>query len=245
MAQDRPSCLVQALCWLLLAFEVGLSSARRALLAHSRHAFNTGYGEQVPFRTAIGCEVSRSARRAPRVRGVMGTPPPPRASHRVGIRRADVGGSKRRSAPYKALGPAGAADRAGRGESSEDPRAQAGERSTADSCRYPRPDCQDPQRPAVWRLGKAVFALLQAGTTLSAPEGGRGCGVRRKGQKSTPKVSSGRGQMLSGNPEPYWAPTPGEANQSELRCSFLTSLHCNIPSKPLSAEHSCRNDPGD
>lgn len=76
--------------------------------------------------------MSRSAGRAPRVRGVTGTPPPPRASHRVGIRRADVGGSKRRSAPYKALGPAGAADRAGLGESSGDPRAQATERSTTD-----------------------------------------------------------------------------------------------------------------
>lgn len=63
----------------------------------------------------------------------MGTPPPPRASHRVGIRRADVGGSKRRSAPYKALRPAGAADRAERRESSGDPRAQAREPSTSDS----------------------------------------------------------------------------------------------------------------
>lgn len=74
------------------------------MLALNRHAFNTSRGQQVPFRTTVECEVSSSARRAPRVPGVMGTPPPPSANHRVGIRRADVGGSKRQSAPYKALG---------------------------------------------------------------------------------------------------------------------------------------------
>lgn len=105
-----------------------------AQLAQNRHAFNTSRGEQIPFRTTTGRKVSLSAGRAPRVRGVTGTPPPPRGGHRVGIRRADVGGSKRRPAPYKALGrPAGAADRAGRGESSGDPRAQARERSATDS----------------------------------------------------------------------------------------------------------------
>lgn len=54
---------------------------------------------------------------APRVRGSAGTPPPPPArgrSHPVGFRRADVGGSKRLPAPYKAVWAARAGDRAAR-----------------------------------------------------------------------------------------------------------------------------------
>nr|XP_042135897.1 protein Wnt-11 isoform X2 [Peromyscus maniculatus bairdii] len=82
----------------------------------------------------------------------MGTPPPPRASHRVGSRRADVGGSKRRSEPYKALGPPGAADRAGRRESSGDPRAQAREPGRARAASVRAPSARIPCAPLcrVW-----------------------------------------------------------------------------------------------
>ncbi|XP_075858438.1 protein Wnt-11 isoform X2 [Microcebus murinus] len=71
-----------------------------------------------PLCNSTGCEVlwsggpGRSGSVAP-----AGTPPPPPAcglSHPVGFRRADVGGSKRPPAPYKAVWAAGAADRAGR-----------------------------------------------------------------------------------------------------------------------------------
>lgn len=165
----------------------------------------------------------------------MGTPPPPRASHRVGIRRADVGGSKRRSAPYKALRPAGAADRAGRGESSVDSRAQAGEPSTVDSSRHPRPDCQDPQGSAARRLGKAVLAAPAGGDHTPSSRGRPGLRGTQGAPEEYPegkqwprtdvqRGSSGvRREATESKRPPYWAPTPGKANQSELLCSLSES----------------------
>uniref|UniRef100_A0A9L0K861 Protein Wnt n=1 Tax=Equus asinus TaxID=9793 RepID=A0A9L0K861_EQUAS len=122
------------------------------------------------LRNSTGCEVLCRWRRGSVASA--GPPPPPLArgrSHPVGFLRADVGGSKRLPAPYKAVWAARAGDRAGRGGELQ----RAGEAGPEQSESAPESP-RDPSQPPLLRIpGVLPRPLREEGAVPACPAGGR------------------------------------------------------------------------